>query len=63
MRKKVAFAAAIVHAPELLFLDEPFESIDPAGAAMLKGWLCRFDTLEALFLHIAGRRSAQLEWL
>jgi ABC-2 type transport system ATP-binding protein len=41
MRKRVAFAAAIIHAPDLLFLDEPFESIDPAGAAMMKTWLQR----------------------
>ena len=31
MRKRVAFAAAVIHGPDLLFLDEPFESIDPAG--------------------------------
>ena len=118
MKKRVAFAAAIIHAPELLFLDEPFESIDPAGTAMMKTWLSRivgqgktvfmtthvleaverlcdrvaivtkpgkllwageitslaergalafdgtpFRTLEALYLHLTGRRDAQLDWV
>jgi len=42
MRKRVAFAAAVIHKPDVLFLDEPFESIDPAGVALMKQWLRRF---------------------
>src|ERR687888_267692 len=32
MRKKIALAAALLHNPRVLFLDEPFEAIDPAPA-------------------------------
>src|SRR5690242_10224525 len=32
MRKKIALAAAVLHAPRVLFLDEPFESVDPVSA-------------------------------
>ncbi len=42
MKKRVAFAAAIIHRPDILFLDEPFESIDPTGVALMKDWLRRF---------------------
>ena len=39
MRKRIAFSAAIIANPEIVFLDEPFESIDPAGVAIMKEWL------------------------
>src|SRR5207302_11269977 len=39
MRKRVAFAAAVIHTPDVLFLDEPFESSDPAGVSLMKQWL------------------------
>jgi ABC-2 type transport system ATP-binding protein len=39
MRKKVALAAALIHGPELLFLDEPFEGVDAVAKASLTGLL------------------------
>jgi ABC-2 type transport system ATP-binding protein len=36
MRKKTAIACALVHAPEVLFLDEPFEGIDPISTRAIK---------------------------
>jgi ABC-2 type transport system ATP-binding protein len=36
MTKKIALACALVHAPRLLVLDEPFESVDPVSAANIE---------------------------
>jgi ABC-2 type transport system ATP-binding protein len=33
MTKKIALAAAMIHSPRMLILDEPFESVDPVSAA------------------------------
>jgi ABC-2 type transport system ATP-binding protein len=33
MTKKIALAAAMIHSPRILVLDEPFESVDPVSAA------------------------------
>ncbi len=39
MRKKVALGAAILHRPSVLFLDEPFESVDPLSVRTLRSLL------------------------
>ena len=44
MKKKLAMAAAVIHGPRILFLDEPFESVDPIAAGTLKAMLQRMIT-------------------
>ncbi len=67
MQKKLALAAAVIHAPRILFLDEPFEGVDAIAAgtlkAMLQGMIARGATIfltshvleivERLCTHIA----------
>jgi|SRR5579872_5339709 len=36
MQKKLALAAAVIHSPKVLFLDEPFEGVDAIAAGTLK---------------------------
>ncbi|MEU8664912.1 AAA family ATPase, partial [Actinoplanes philippinensis] len=40
--KKVGLAQALLHAPRLLVLDEPFEAVDPVSAASIRRVLRRF---------------------
>ncbi|GAB2525824.1 ABC transporter ATP-binding protein [Paramicrobacterium agarici] len=42
MTKKIALACALVHAPRLLVLDEPFESVDPVSAANIRDILAGY---------------------
>jgi len=67
MQKKLALAAAVIHGPKILFLDEPFEGVDAIAAgtlkAMLQGMISRGATIfltshvmeivERLCTHIA----------
>jgi ABC-2 type transport system ATP-binding protein len=41
MKKKLALAAAVIHGPKVLFLDEPFEGVDAISAGALKVMLNR----------------------
>nr|WP_255566281.1 ABC transporter ATP-binding protein [Mumia sp. zg.B21] len=42
MTKKVALASALIHAPRVIVLDEPFESVDPVSAAGIRELLTGF---------------------
>ncbi|HKV41820.1 MAG TPA: ABC transporter ATP-binding protein [Blastocatellia bacterium] len=39
MKKKISLAAALIHTPKLLFLDEPFEGVDAIAAKTMKNTL------------------------
>jgi len=41
MQKKLALAAAVIHGPKILFLDEPFEGVDAVASGTLKAMLQR----------------------
>jgi ABC-2 type transport system ATP-binding protein len=49
MQKKLAMAAAVIHGPKVLFLDEPFEGVDAIASgtlkAMLQGMIARGATI------------------
>lgn len=42
MKKKIALSAAVIHRPQILFLDEPFEGVDAIAARTLKKMLQKF---------------------
>lgn len=42
MRKKISLAAALLPAPRLLFLDEPFEGIDAVASSQIKDLLLTY---------------------
>ena len=41
MQKKLSLAAAVIHGPRVLFLDEPFEGVDAIASGTLKNMLTR----------------------
>ncbi|MGM1029496.1 MAG: ABC transporter ATP-binding protein [Actinomycetota bacterium] len=49
MRKKIALACALIHAPRVLILDEPFEAVDPVSGeairAILRGFVASGGTV------------------
>jgi ABC-2 type transport system ATP-binding protein len=67
MRKKIALAAALLHSPTVLLLDEPFESVDPVSSKVIVDVLQHYrntggtivfsshvmDTVERLCDHVA----------
>jgi len=76
MRKKLALCAAMIHDPELLFLDEPFEGIDAIASRTIREVLERLlqrgatifltshilEVVERLCSHVSIIDRGQLLW-
>ena len=76
MRKKLVLAAAMLHGPRLLFLDEPFEAIDPVSARAIRIVLEHFtaagativfsshvmELVERMCDHVAVMVSGRIVW-
>jgi len=65
MRKKTSFAMALMPNPEALFLDEPFEAIDPVTSKTMRDLLLRVASrgttvfLTSHILHVVERIATQ----
>ena len=74
MKKKIALACALLHAPRLLVLDEPFEAVDPVSGALIRDILHRYvagggtvifsshvlEVVEKLCTHVAILAGGQI---
>ena len=74
MRKKITLAAALLHAPPILLLDEPLEAVDPVSARVIRTVLSRYTAgggtvifsshvmalVESLCTHVAVMGSGRI---
>jgi ABC-2 type transport system ATP-binding protein len=75
MKKKIGLACALLHAPRLLVLDEPFEAVDPVSGALIRDILHRYvagggtvifsshvmEVVEKLCTHVAILAAGQIK--
>jgi len=63
MKQKLAVARAILHRPELIFLDEPTAGLDPVAAASLRDDLAGLVEREGLTVFLTTHNLAEAEKL
>ena len=61
MRQRLKIAQAILHEPEVLFLDEPGSNLDPAGQDWLATWVNDF-TAKGKTVVLATNDRSEMEW-
>jgi len=63
MRKKLGIALALIHAPDIVILDEPFEGLDPISATKIRDLLRATVSKRGTTLLITSHLLALLETL
>jgi ABC-2 type transport system ATP-binding protein len=63
MKQKLAIARALLHRPELVFLDEPTAGLDPVAAAALRDDLSRLSASEGVSVFLTTHNLAEAERL
>jgi len=63
MKQKLAIARALLHRPELVFLDEPTAGLDPIAAVALRDHLSRLSATEGVTVFLTTHNLAEAERL
>jgi len=63
MKQKLAVARALLHRPQLIFLDEPTAGLDPVAAAALRDDLARLAASEGVTVFLTTHNLAEAEKL
>ena len=60
MKKRLALGKAFLHEPQLLFLDEPTNGLDPDGIKMVLSYLKKFNQETGTTIIICSHVSASI---
>lgn len=63
MKQRLGIAAAVMHEPELLILDEPINGLDPVGITEVRGYLERLVQEKGITVLISSHILSEIEQL